>query len=118
MPPSPSSSVATTLRALVRVDADKCVNCHQCIAVCPSKFCNSGAGDYVAVNADLCIGCGACIEACTHEARSGIDDFDAFMQALEKRMAVVAIVAPAVAANFPQRLTVGLKALVSRPALM
>jgi methyl-accepting chemotaxis protein/iron only hydrogenase large subunit-like protein len=103
MQPSSAPALKAMLRALVHVDAEKCVNCHQCIAVCPSKFCNNCAGEYVDVNADLCIGCGACIEACSHEARSGIDDFSAFMQALEKRQSIVAIVAPAVAANFPQR---------------
>lgn len=93
----------TTLKALVQVDAEKCVNCHQCISVCPSKFCNNGSGDYVDVNPDLCIGCGACIEACKHEARYGIDDFETFMIALKGNKRIVAIVAPAIAANFPGR---------------
>ncbi|KMQ52976.1 Methyl-accepting chemotaxis protein [Chitinispirillum alkaliphilum] len=100
-PPVPSSQ--STMKALVKVDSEKCVNCHQCISVCPSKFCNNGSGDYVDVNADLCIGCGACLEACTHEARSGIDDFDEFMAALQNNKKMVAIVAPAIAANFPDR---------------
>jgi len=90
-----------TLNALITVDPEKCVNCHQCIAVCPSKFCNKGAGDYIEVNPDLCIGCGACIEACTHGARQGVDDFAAFMAAVKDNKKIVAIVAPALAANFP-----------------
>ncbi len=88
------------LRPVISVDSEKCVNCHRCIAVCPSKFCNDGSGDYVKINADLCVGCGRCIAACKHDARKGIDDFDAFMQALKKHENVIAIVAPAVAANF------------------
>ena len=88
------------LRPVISVDAEKCVNCHRCIAVCPSKFCNDGSGDYVKVNADLCVGCGRCIAACKHDARKGIDDFAEFMQALKNHEDVVAIVAPAVAANF------------------
>ena len=42
-----------------------------------------------------------CIDACTHGAREGIDDFDAFMAAVSAREQIIAIVAPAVASNFP-----------------
>lgn len=73
----------STLSALLSVDEEKCVNCHQCISVCPSKYCNDGSQDHVEVNPDLCLGCGACIEACVHDARTGIDDFSEFMQALQ-----------------------------------
>ena len=47
------SSMSSSLPAVVEVDRDKCVNCHTCIAVCPVKFCNDGAGDKVAINSDL-----------------------------------------------------------------
>ena len=90
------------LARIVNVDKDKCVNCHQCISVCPSKFCNNASEDFVEVNPDLCIGCGACIEACSHEARYGIDDFDSFLDSKDKKQ-IVAIVAPAIAANFPDK---------------
>ena len=90
-----------TLRPVISVDKEKCVNCHKCIAVCPAKFCNDGSGDYVNVDANLCTGCGACIKACVHGARIGLDDFDIFMSTLENKQAdVVAIVAPAAAPNF------------------
>lgn len=85
---------------MIFVDKDKCVNCHRCIAVCPSKLCNDGSGDYVKVNHELCLGCGACIEACKHDARHGIDDTEEFFAALKKGVGIVAIVAPAVAAHF------------------
>ena len=88
------------LKPVIFVDKDKCVNCHRCIAVCPSKMCNDGSGDYVKVNSDLCIGCGACISACKHGARIGLDDTADFFAALKRGEKVVAIVAPAVAAHF------------------
>ena len=88
------------LRPVIFVDKDKCVNCHRCIAVCPSKMCNDGSGDYVKINSDMCIGCGHCIEACDHGARYGIDDTDAFFASLKRGDSVVAIVAPAAAAHF------------------
>jgi iron only hydrogenase large subunit-like protein len=91
------------IHAVIGVDKDKCVNCHRCISVCPSKFCNDGSGDYVKVNEALCIGCGTCITACTHGARYGIDDTDEFLAAVDKKEKLIAIVAPAVAVTFKGR---------------
>ncbi|MHC1703306.1 MAG: [Fe-Fe] hydrogenase large subunit C-terminal domain-containing protein [Tenuifilaceae bacterium] len=91
------------LAKLINVDKDKCVNCHQCIAACSTKFANNGSGDYVEMNDDLCIGCGECLKACTHEARTFIDDFDLFIEAITKKQKIVAVVAPAVAASFPNQ---------------
>ena len=90
------------LPPLIHVDESKCVNCHQCIAVCPVKFCNDASGDYVKLNADICIGCGECLTACTHGARTLIDDFDQFFIDVQFHN-IVAIVAPAVASNFPDQ---------------
>ncbi len=89
------------LKKIIDVDKDKCVNCHQCISVCPSKLCNDGSKSYVEVNPDLCIGCGACLKICTHDARIGLDDFDLFLKAVNDKKQIVAVTAPAVAANFP-----------------
>ncbi|MDR3173128.1 MAG: methyl-accepting chemotaxis protein [Treponema sp.] len=89
------------LAAVIRVDDEKCVNCHACIAACPVKYCNNGSGEKVTVNHDLCIGCGNCIHACTHKARLVVDDSEKFFSALDKREKIIAIVAPAVASNFP-----------------
>jgi methyl-accepting chemotaxis protein/NAD-dependent dihydropyrimidine dehydrogenase PreA subunit len=91
------------LTKVVGVDTDKCVNCHRCIAVCPVKYCNDGSGNHVGIREDLCIGCGECLKACPHQARIGLDDFDALMAAVKKGEKIVAIVAPAIAAEFPNR---------------
>jgi PAS domain S-box-containing protein len=90
------------LPRVVRVNEDKCVNCHKCIAVCPVKFCNNGIKDHIELNEDLCIGCGECIKACTHDARIIVDDFELAMEVLENGEKIIAIVAPSVAANFPE----------------
>lgn len=90
-----------SLSKVIEVDKDKCQNCHACIAVCPSKFCNDGSGDYVKINDDLCIGCGQCIAACTWDARKPIDDTEEFIFALNSNTPIVTVVAPAVAAVFP-----------------
>ncbi len=84
-------------------DADKCVECHRCISVCPVKFCNDASRDYVTVNPDLCIGCGNCIKECIHEARVLKDDYELFISDVKKGKPIIAIVAPAIAANYPNQ---------------
>jgi iron only hydrogenase large subunit-like protein/uncharacterized protein YoxC len=91
------------LTPVIRIDEEKCVNCHACIAACPVKYCNNGAGAKVTINHNLCIGCGHCIHACTHHARLVVDDSENFFSALDKNEKVIAVVAPAVASNFPGR---------------
>jgi iron only hydrogenase large subunit-like protein len=92
--------VDKVFKPVIQVLADKCVNCHRCIAACPVKMCNNGAGDIVEFNSELCIGCGACIQACAHGARRGVDDFDRFLKDVQNGTLIAAIVAPAVAASF------------------
>lgn len=94
-------SMSHQLRELVFVDSDKCVNCHACISVCPVKFCNNGSGDAVTINHQMCLGCGNCIDACSHGARYYRDDWALFAEAHREGKPMVAIVAPAVAASFP-----------------
>ncbi|MGM0508473.1 MAG: [Fe-Fe] hydrogenase large subunit C-terminal domain-containing protein [Fusobacteriota bacterium] len=89
------------LSKVIEIIEDECVNCHSCITACPVKYCNDGSGETIKINDNLCIGCGNCIEACTHGARVHKDDFEEFMHGLNGGEKMVAIVAPAVAANFP-----------------
>jgi iron only hydrogenase large subunit-like protein/archaellum component FlaC len=91
------------LKPVIDIDQQKCINCHQCIAVCPVKFCNIAGDKTVKVNENLCIGCGNCIKACTHNARRGIDDSQHFFDDLKMGSTIVAIVAPAIASVFPDR---------------
>ena len=89
---------------VVRIDKEKCNLCHECIRVCPARYCNDGSrDDYIGLNSDQCIGCGACIRACSHGAREILDDIDAFMSDLRRGVKMVAVVAPAVAASFPNK---------------
>lgn len=90
----------TPLVKSIYIDDDKCVNCHACITACPVKYCNDGSGDTVSVNDDMCIACGKCIEACSHEARIYKDDFNEFLNDVEKGVEIIAIVAPSAVSNF------------------
>ena len=94
-------SALNNLAQLIDVDKEKCVNCHACISACPVKYCNDGSGEIVSVDSDMCIACGECLVACTHGARRYKDDTNAMFDALDAGEKIVAIVAPAVAANFP-----------------
>jgi iron only hydrogenase large subunit-like protein len=91
------------LPTVIEIDKDKCTGCFQCIRSCPVRFCNDGTNDagVIALDSDRCIGCGACIKACTHNARYIVDDLERFQADLKRRVPIVAIVAPAIAAHFP-----------------
>lgn len=84
---------------LVKIDPEKCVNCHKCIDVCPVKLCNdASSNEHVSIVSEGCIFCGQCIEACNHKARYFVDDFEEFVSTSHKEVAF--IVAPSVAASW------------------
>lgn len=100
----PSELVLSTQQhCVIDVIADKCVNCHACIAACPVQFANNGSDNHVTVNHKLCIACGNCLTACQHGARYYIDDAEDFFTDLQQDTAMIAIVAPSIAANFPDQ---------------
>ncbi|MGA7722791.1 MAG: methyl-accepting chemotaxis protein [Ignavibacteriaceae bacterium] len=89
------------LSKVVDVNQQICTNCHKCISICPVKYCNIGIGDHIEINQDLCIGCGECISVCPSHARIIIDDFVLLKESFNRREKIIAIVAPAIAAVFP-----------------
>lgn len=91
---------------IVKVDSEKCTNCHVCIGACPVKYCNdaSDISKGIIVNAELCINCGSCIKACTHDARYYVDDIERFLEDLKNGEQIAALVAPATEVNFPNQL--------------
>ena len=104
---------------VIGIKEENCINCHQCIAVCPVKVCSDGSGDVVKFNNHLCIGCGRCIEACIKShggimeksARFPIDDAAEFIARLPEQE-MVALVAPSAHSNFPlKKLITALKML-------
>ncbi len=95
------------LPEVIKLDKTKCQHCLACLLVCPVKLCNIVEPDGISVNADLCIGCGECIRACKtkgHNARSGVDDFEEFLQEVEAGVPMGVLVAPAAAVNYAGKL--------------
>ena len=91
------------LNSVIKLDKEKCTNCHKCVAVCPTKYCNDSEHEYISIIDNLCISCGACIKACSQQARYYIDDFEALMDDLQNKRKIVAVVAPAIASSFPNQ---------------
>jgi iron only hydrogenase large subunit-like protein len=92
------------LSPVVRINEERCVKCNVCIRVCPVRYCNDGhSGDHIDLKHNLCIGCGACVRICSHGAREIIDDTERFLADLRHNVKMIAIVAPAIAASFPEK---------------
>ena len=91
----------TKLLQVVKIDEEKCLNCHACISACPVKYCVDGSGEKLAINHDLCIGCGNCIFHCPHNARHPVDDTETFFNDLKQGEKIIAILAPTVVSVFP-----------------
>ncbi len=102
-----SVSNMENLIEVIGIKAENCINCHQCIAVCPVKVCSDGSGDVVKFNNQLCIGCGRCIDACIKShggaveksARFPIDDTYQLCEDLPGKD-IIALVAPSAQSNF------------------
>jgi len=49
---------------ITQVDAEKCVGCGECVAICPMQVFELRQGKAVVVNGEDCLGCESCVEAC------------------------------------------------------
>ena len=94
------------MRKLIQTDPQKCVGCNRCVRECPLELANlfyrDGAGDIkVQVDDSRCIACGVCISVCAHNARSYVDDTQAFFSDLAAGQPISLIAAPSFKTNFP-----------------
>jgi iron only hydrogenase large subunit-like protein len=77
-----------------------CKNCYKCIRHCPVKsikFSDNQAN----IIADECILCGTCFVVCPQNAKEIRNDTDAVRNAVSSGKKVIASIAPAFAANYP-----------------
>lgn len=85
---------------VVEVNKLKCANCDTCISVCPIKYCFTSDGEFPTINDDLCIGCGRCYKACPHNAIEYKDDFQNFLDTLNRGEKISLVVSPAIKTAF------------------
>jgi len=82
-----------------------CVGCNKCIFGCPIPEANYAYLDEnnknrVVINQEKCIHCGHCIDICDHNAREFNDDWEEFLNDLQKGKKISLLVAPAARVNF------------------
>ena len=62
--------VTVSLPKLIEVDAEKCVNCGACVALCPVEAITIADDVSIVFNKEKCVGstCSACVDACPARA--------------------------------------------------
>ena len=85
---------------VVEIDETKCLNCFSCISICPVKYCFIVDKNSTKINPDLCIGCGKCLSMCKNDAIHLVDDFNDFLNSINKGIKSCVILSPAVVVVF------------------
>jgi ferredoxin len=62
--------VLVSVPKLIEVDAEKCVSCGACVALCPVEAITQDEDFAIVFNKEKCVGstCGACVDACPARA--------------------------------------------------
>ncbi|NNM96698.1 MAG: FAD-dependent oxidoreductase [Candidatus Dormibacteraeota bacterium] len=70
-PPRDVFNVESRLHGLVRVDAERCVGCQECVIRCPTGALSLDSKNWIAQADDqLCVGCRQCQRVCPYSAIS------------------------------------------------
>ena len=84
----------------------ECIGCNKCISGCPVPGANiavtENGRNKILVDGTKCIHCGHCLETCSHDARQFRDDTEEFFQALDNKLPISIILAPAFLINYPE----------------
>lgn len=102
------------------IDAEKCINCGKCKEVCPyhaitrvpvpcEEACPVNAivknrSGHATIDFDKCISCGRCMRACPFGAVMEKSQIIDVLKALQEGKKLVAMIAPAIAGQFPGEL--------------
>jgi Na+-translocating ferredoxin:NAD+ oxidoreductase RNF subunit RnfB len=88
--------------SVVWINKDKCKHCYTCVRSCPTKAISIvGNNDAAEINPDRCVGCGNCFVVCNSGAVEFRDDTEKVTSLLSSDNKLAAIVAPSIAAEFP-----------------
>ncbi|MBI9073330.1 MAG: GHKL domain-containing protein [Melioribacteraceae bacterium] len=79
---------------------DRCKRCYSCVRECPAKAIKVVNGQAVVIS-DRCIQCGHCVKVCSQNAKAIQSDIDKVLYDILPTGNVIAIIAPAFAASFP-----------------
>ena len=117
--PTGAVFVANDTRA--EIDQSKCIKCAKCKASCPYEAivhkirpCAQACGvnaikndalGRARIDTDICVACGQCMTSCPFGAIADKSQFFQLIQAIKKGDKVVAAVAPAVAGQFGEAVT-------------
>jgi len=87
---------------LLAINPEKCINCHNCVRVCPVHAIRIQVGmEHPEIDDERCIGCGSCLGSCGEGAidyQSSTETVNALLQSSGK---VAAIVDPSISGEFP-----------------
>ena len=84
----------------IYTEQGRCQDCYKCVRHCPVKAIQV-VRDSATVISERCIYCGTCVNVCPSGAKKVRDDLGRAKQLLRRRPRVVASLAPAYAAEFP-----------------
>lgn len=88
--------------SLIWINKNKCKKCYTCVRTCPVKAISYDNKEAVAeINPDRCILCGNCFVSCAANAVEFKDDTETVKKLVAGKNKTVAIVAPSIAAEFP-----------------
>lgn len=88
--------------ATIRINNQACKHCNTCVRVCPVKAITLDSNnETLSIDNNRCIGCGNCFVQCNTGAIEYQKDIDKVHAMLESDQTVAAIVAPSIAAEFP-----------------
>lgn len=87
---------------LLAINPEKCVNCHNCVRVCPVHAIRIQVGmEHPVIDDQRCIGCGSCLNACGKGAITYQSSTDAVNALLKSSGKVAAVVDPSISGEFP-----------------
>jgi len=85
---------------IVSTIAQKCKRCYSCVRECPATAIRVEGGQAVVIQ-ERCISCGHCVKVCSQKAKRILSDKEKVLFNLIPSHKTIAIIAPSLAASFP-----------------